>query len=94
LRNASFPSSSNQAGVLIADHGHAGRGGNDDGFGILIEADKALGLGEGLAAKAGVGVHLAAAGLLGVKIEFDAQPFEQPHHRAARLRVRACRYSR
>ncbi len=75
-----------EAWILIADHGDAGGGGNDDGFRVLIEADEALGLREGLGAEAGVGVHLAAAGLLGLKVELDAQAFEQSDHSAAGLR--------
>ena len=75
-----------EAGILIANHGHAGRGGNDDRFRVLIDADKTLGLREGFGAEAGIGVHLAAAGLLGVKIEVHAEPLQQAHHRPARLR--------
>ena len=75
-----------EAGILIADHGHAGGGGNNDGLRVLVEADKALGLGESFAAKAGVGVHLAATSLPGMEIERHAQTLKQPHHGAAGLR--------
>jgi hypothetical protein len=77
----------NQTGVLIANHGHARRRGDHDGLGILIKADEALGLGEGLAAEAGVGVHLSATGLLGGEVQIDAQPFKQTDDGAASLGV-------
>jgi len=53
---------------------------------IPVELHKALGLRKGLAAKAGVGVHLAATSLLGGKIEHDAQLLKQGDYRASRLR--------
>jgi hypothetical protein len=77
----------NQSGVLIADHGDTGRGGDYDSLGILVEPDETLGLGEGLGAEAGVGVHLAATGLFGVKVQIHAQPFKQTDYGAASLRV-------
>lgn len=75
-----------QSGVLVADHGDTGRRGNDDGFRVLVKANKALGLGESFAAKAGIGVHLSATGLGRAKFDFHAQPLEEPHDRAAGLR--------
>ena len=38
-----------------------------------------------LALVAGVGVHLAAAGLLHREVDLVAEPLEQPHHRASGL---------
>ena len=77
-----------EPGVLVADHGHAGRGGNHDGLSVLIEADEALGLGKRFAAEACVGVHLPATGLFELEVEFDPQPLQQAHHRPACLRVK------
>ena len=75
------------SGVLIAHHRHAGGGGNHPHLRILVEAHQALGLREGLAAEACIGVHLPATGLLGVKLQFYAQPLQQAYHSPARLRV-------
>ncbi len=41
LRSSSLPSSSNSAGILIADHGDAGGGRDNDGFCLLIHTDEA-----------------------------------------------------
>jgi hypothetical protein len=81
------PKLGNQSRVLVTDHGHTGRGGNYDGLGILVEPDETLGLREGLTMEAGVGVHLAATGLFGVKVQIHAQPFKQTDYGAASLRV-------
>lgn len=56
-------------------------------FGVAIEPYKSAGLREGFAAEAGIGVHLSAAGLAGMKIDRDAEPLQQPNHRPPRLRV-------
>ena len=58
-----------QGGVLVADHGYAGGGGNQDGFRVLVKTHEALGLGERLGTETGVGMHLATAGLLGQEID-------------------------
>jgi len=75
-----------ESGILLADHGDARGRGNDDGFGVPIEADEALGLRERFSAEAGVGVHLPATGLLGEEVERDAEALQQAHHGAAGFR--------
>ena len=75
-----------EAGVLVADHGDARGGGNYDDIGVLIEADEVPGLGKRLGTEAGIGVHLAAAGLLGTEFDFDAEPLEQSDNSTAGFR--------
>jgi hypothetical protein len=55
--------------ILVADHGDAGGRRNEDGLSVLIETDEALGLGKRLGTETGVGMHLAAAGLLGLEMD-------------------------
>jgi len=52
------------------------------------EADEALGLGETPRREAVLACILAATGLFGVEVEFDAEPFKQVGPGPARLRVK------
>jgi hypothetical protein len=63
-------------GVVVADHGDAGGGGDDDSFGVLELVDEALEEGVGLGLVAGVVVHLAAAGLAWGEVDGVAEAFE------------------
>jgi hypothetical protein len=75
-----------EAGILIADHGYTRGRGDHNRFRIAVKLDKTLGLGEGFAAEAGIGVHLSAAGLFGVEIEFNTKPLKEGDHSAPCLR--------
>lgn len=75
-----------EAGILLADHGDTGRGGDHNAFRVSIKLNESPGLRVCFTTKAGIGVHLAAASLRREEIEIDAQPLEQPHRRTSRLR--------
>ena len=65
--------------VVIAHHGDAGGGWNDDGFCILIDADKVTDDRDGFAQVASIPVHLTAAGLLGAELDFMAEALENAY---------------
>src|SRR5215472_9403665 len=69
-----------EAGILVAHHRDARRRGDHDRLGVAIDSHKTLCLRKGLSSKAGVGVHLSAAGLRGVEIKLNAKPLQQPNH--------------
>jgi hypothetical protein len=65
--------------VVIAHHGDAGGGRDDDGFCVRELVDEALQEGHGLGLVAGVVVHLAAAGLAWRKVYGVPEALEDAH---------------
>ena len=71
---------------MIAHHGDAGGGRDNDGFGVCKLLDEALKKRHGFGLVAGVVVHLAAAGLAWWKVDGVPEALENAHDGLAGVR--------